>query len=259
MRRIVQRTPVHHNQVGPLADVQAARNIPEVQRLSSPTRRHQQGFARRERRWIVGRALHQQRRQPHFFEHIQVVIARRPIGADAQPHAALEHLLDGRDSARQLEVAGWVVRHGDAVLVQQPDLLRIDMHAVGGDRLRAENAQLCHPLHDLLLERLPAFVRLLPRLQDMDLEQNVELQCQLGARLEDLVRAGVRGMRRHRRHDQRVAQPILDELARVSQALLVAVGIRRGEFHDRLPAHGTQAGLGSGLGNIRLEVVHIGE
>ena len=63
--------------------------------------------------------LVQKRRLAHRLEHVEVVVAGGAVGAEAERDAGLQVLQHRRGAARQLHVAFGVVRHADAVLLQE--------------------------------------------------------------------------------------------------------------------------------------------
>ncbi len=89
------------------------------------------------------------------------------------------------------------------------------------------------------------------------MQRNVIFQRQGRAGLQDLVRAGVGGMRGDGGNDQRMVFPGGDEFFGVFQRILIGSGVRCGEFQDGLAADRAQACFGRGLGDIRFEVVHV--
>ena len=73
----------------------------DVQRRRAEPRRHRQRVARRNRRRIAADALGEQRGQPRLLEHVEVVVRRGAVGADADVDAELQHLRDRRDAGRR--------------------------------------------------------------------------------------------------------------------------------------------------------------
>ena len=165
----------------------------------------------------------------------------------------------GATPAAELQVARRVVRDAGAGVLQRPHLAFVHVHAVRGQHLRVEQPLLLDPRHHRHAVRSPRLLDLEQRLGEVRVQRHVELDGELGAGAQDLRRAGVRRVRRRRRHDQRMALPPLDEVARARQRVLVARGVGRGKPQHRLPAQRAQAGGGRRLGDRVLEVVHVGE
>ena len=132
---------IHHDHVGALADFETAGDVVHEQRRRALPGRHQQRLPRRKRRRIVGGSLGENRRQPHFLEHIEVVVAGGAVRADANRQVALEHLRHRRDAAGELEVAGRAVSDGRLAIVQDVHLVLVDVDAVRRQHFRVEQAQ----------------------------------------------------------------------------------------------------------------------
>jgi hypothetical protein len=162
-----------------------------------------------------------------------------------------------RDPAGQLEVAGRIVHDRHVVLLQEADLLGIDVDTMRGNRPGPEYAQPGHTFYYFFLVLIPALFGFLARFENVNLERHIVLHGQVRARPQNLVRARVGRVRRDRWHDQRVALPFLDKPARIRQAFVVAFRVRRGQFHDRLSAHGAQPGLGNRRRDLGFVVVHV--
>ena len=84
----------------------------EVQRRGAHPGRHRQGLARRNRRGIAADPFGEQRREPRLLEHVEIVVRRRAIGADADVQPERQHLRHRRDAGAELQVARRIV--GDA-------------------------------------------------------------------------------------------------------------------------------------------------
>ena len=222
-------------------------------------RRHRQRVARRQRRRIAAGALGEQRREPHLLEHVEVVVRRRAVGADADVDAELQHARHRRDAGAELEVARRVVRDARIEVLQRADLAFVHVHAVRREHLRLEQPVLLHPRHDRHAVLSTGRLDLERRFGEVDVQRHVELGGQLRARAQDFRRAGVGRVRRRRRDDQRMAAPALDEVARARERVLVARRVGRREAEHRLPAQRAHAGVGRRLRDRILEVVHVGE
>ena len=64
-----------------------------------------EGLAGRQRERIVGHRLGHECCQTELLEHVEVVVACGPVGAETDLQPRLEHLRDGREPARDLQVA----------------------------------------------------------------------------------------------------------------------------------------------------------
>ena len=78
---------------------------------------------------------------PQGFVHVLVVAAGCAVGADADVELLLQHGLDRGDAVAEQHVAAGVVRHGGAVVGETRDVVVVEPHAMGGDEIRAEQAQ----------------------------------------------------------------------------------------------------------------------
>ena len=92
---------------------------------------------------------------------------------------------------------------------QNVDLQVIHVHAVGGQDLALEEAELLQPGDDGHVVGLPPLLHFLFRLGDMDMKRDVELERQIDASAHDGRGAGIGRVRRHRGDDERVILPAL--------------------------------------------------
>ena len=134
---LCDRCQVHQDQVGALARLQRADQVPHVQGARAQAGGHRQGLRRGQDGGVVAGALGQERGQAHLLEHIQVVVGGRAVGADAHGQPGLQHLLHRREAGGQLEVRGGVVGHAGTDVPQRLDLAVVDVDAVGGQHLGA--------------------------------------------------------------------------------------------------------------------------
>ena len=258
-RHVVHGPEIDHDQVGAFAGFERAGQVIHVHRAGADPRGHRQRLPRRDRRGIAARALRQERGQARFLEHVEVVVGRRTVRADADVQPELQHARHRRDAGGELQVARRVVRDPGVGVLHLPHLAFVHVHAVRGQHLRVEEPLLLHPGHHRHAVLLARVVHLLQRFGEMDVQRHVELRRELGARAQDFGRARVRRVRRGRRDDQRVVAPALDEVARTRQRVLEARRVRRGKAEHRLRAQRAHAGCRRGLGHRFLEVVHVGE
>src|SRR5439155_9488915 len=94
---------VQHDEVGALTGLERAELLVEVQRARAVTRRHEEGVARGERPLAV-QAAREQRSDAGFLKSIQTVVARRPVRAEADGHAAPAQSHDICDAGAEFEV-----------------------------------------------------------------------------------------------------------------------------------------------------------
>jgi len=151
------------------------------------------------------------------------------------------------------------VHDAGTVVEQRVDLAVVDMHTVCGHDPGLEQALLLQVGHDRHLVLVAAGVHLVAGLGNVDLQGHLVRQGQLGRRPEDLLGAGVGCVGRHRRDDGRMVLPPLDEGLGSCEGLLEGVCVRGREAEHGLTQDGAQAGLGGGLGDVVLEVVHVRE
>ena len=69
----------------------------EVQRARAQAGGHGDGLRRGQGGGIAAGVLRHKRRQAHLFEHVQVVVGRRAVGADADVNPGFEHSAHRRD------------------------------------------------------------------------------------------------------------------------------------------------------------------
>ena len=117
-------------EIGALARLERADLALEPERRGAAQRRQLERGRRRHRR-RAGARLVQQRRQPQLDEAVEVVVARRAVGAERDVDALRQHLRDGRDAAAQLEVRRGAVHDVRAARRQPPPLVVGGVDAVG--------------------------------------------------------------------------------------------------------------------------------
>ena len=222
----MQARHVEHQQVRALAGLERSDQVIHVQGGSAEPGGHGQRLARGNGGGIAVGALGEQRRQPRLLEHVEVVVRRRPVGADADVDAELQHPRDRCDAGRQLQVAGGIVGDAGIEVLERANLAVVHVNAVRGQDLRTEQAVLANvgdARHAVAIAQLLNFEQ---RLGEMDVQGDVEFGRQLRARSQDLRRARIGRVGRRRGHDERMALPALDELARAGEAFLVAPRVR---------------------------------
>ena len=87
---------IHDDQIGALPRLERPGDVARVHCARPDARRHRQRVARRQRRRVAAHTLGEQRRQPHLLEHVEIVVRRGAVGADADCDAKLQHLRDRR-------------------------------------------------------------------------------------------------------------------------------------------------------------------
>ena len=220
---------------------------------------HRQGRARRNRRGIPAGAFGGERGQPRFFEHVQIVVRCRAIGADPHVDTELDHLRDRRDAGSKLQIAGRVVCDSGVCIAERPDFSLVHVHAVRSQDARIEQPLLFRPWdhgHAVFLARTFDLER---RFGQMGVKRHVEFNRQLGTCAKDLRGAGVWRVRRNGRNDRRMPLPFRDEGARQGQPVFVARRIGRRELQDGLRAERTESGSCRRLGDRVFEVIHVGK
>ena len=108
-----------------------------------------------QRRRIAADPLGEQRGEPRFLEHVEIVVRGRAVGADADVQSQLQHAGDRRHARAELEVARRIVGDAGAGILQRPHLAVVHVHAVRGEHLRAEEALFLDPGNHRHPVRLP--------------------------------------------------------------------------------------------------------
>ena len=104
----------------------SARAPPSVAQRRASLCRHRLG--------VAGNGLGKQRGRAHLLEHVEPIVARRTVGADADVHAVREELGDRREPARELQVGRRAVRHRRARPGEGGDLGRREIDRMHGDQ-----------------------------------------------------------------------------------------------------------------------------
>ena len=78
----------------------------------------------------------QHRSQPHLFEHVEPVVARRTVGAKRDGDPLFPHLDDRRDARSELEIRTGTMHHFDVVLGEQRLLRVVGPHAMRDTQTR---------------------------------------------------------------------------------------------------------------------------
>jgi len=102
-----------------------------------------------------------------------------------------------------------------------------------------------------------ALHRLERRLSDVNENWHAVAACEGARSLQIRLRERVNRMRRHRRSDQRIIFPFIDELLRVFERLGWRPMIWGGKIDDRLAENSAHPGLFRDAGDRILEVVHV--
>ena len=250
---------IDDDEVRALAGFERAGDVAEVHRSGAQARGHGQSRTRGNRGGIAARPLGQERGQPRFLEHVEVVVRCGAIGANPHVDPELEHLRNRRDAGPELQIAGRVVRDTGVRVAQRPDFSLVHVHAVRGEDARIEQPLLFRPWdhgHAVFLARALDLER---RFRQMRVQRHVEFGRQLGTRAKDFGGAGVGRMRGDGGHDQRMPLPFRDESARHRERVLVAGRIGRRKFQDGLRAERADPCGGRRLGDGGFEVIHVGE
>src|SRR5207253_2525780 len=134
---------------------------------------------RRERaRGVEGRAVEaadtlEQRGHTHLLEHGEPAVGAAAVGPEADPHAALQQLQDGRDAVTEEHVGARAVGERRAARAHQRDLVVVEPHAVHADHPRPEHAEPVEVVDGrrAVLTRRP--LALVGRLGDVDVERDL--------------------------------------------------------------------------------------
>ena len=205
--------------------------------------------------------------------HVEIVVARRRVGADRQIHARFQHPHRIGDAVAQPHVARRIVRDRGTVRAEPPHVVAIQPDAVRRDEARPQQAELLDMRGQRTAIAPRAHHRLYLRFRQMGVDADIELRRQVAAGNHELVAAMQRDCRRHRGpHHGSVAVPSvqdgphpLDRLLPGRQAERRHRGpqMRRQRVHqarDRLVQRhvghhrrddGAHAGLRIGFGNRR--------
>ena len=137
-RRGVQTGKIHQDQVGALARLQRPGEIADMQRFGAQPGGHAQSGAGRQGGGVFRDILGQQGCQADLFEHIQVIIRGRAVGADAHIQSHLQHFVHLGETGGQFQVRGGVVRHTGMVMLQSAHLAIVEMDAMSRQHLGIE-------------------------------------------------------------------------------------------------------------------------
>ncbi len=182
-----------------------------MESLGAQASRHLESCARGRCGWVSRSDLGHETRQAQFFKHIKVVVRGRAIGADAKVHAGGQHLGYRREAGSKFQVAGGIVGNSCPGVLQSVDLTLVNVDTVRRQDLGLEQPELLDPRYDRHVVCLPPILYFLSGLSNVNMKRHVELNRQIGAGTQDLRRAGVHGVGRHRGHDQWMASPAADE------------------------------------------------
>ena len=156
--------------------------------------RHFESGARADDPRILRRQLVQKRRLAHGFEHVEVVVAGRAVGAESERHAGLQVSSTGAVPLASFMLLSGLCDTPTLCLVQDGDLVGLNPDAVRGDDLRppeAERVERGHRPRFVPLQRKPVLGF---GFGQMDQQRNVVLGREV-ARLRQRSRR--RGYRRN--------------------------------------------------------------
>jgi len=110
--------------------LRASRSGRPDEALERPRWSPSQASAARDSHRITASAFGEERRQAHLLKHVQIVVARRAVSANANVQPLFEHLPNRRDAAGKFEVAAGIVRDACASLAQIADFTGVHMDAM---------------------------------------------------------------------------------------------------------------------------------
>ena len=188
---------------------------------------------RRHRGRVAARAFGEQRGGAHFAEQVEAVVARGAVGAEADVDAAREHARDRRDAARELQIGRRAVRDAAAVVREERDLVRLEVHGVHRDQPGPEQSDALQALERPHAVRFQAFADLVVGLVHVHVHRHVELRGVGGHALERVVGDGVGRVRRHAEREQRLVAQRIAHGEALGEVVARVAGVRRRQFdHD---------------------------
>ena len=214
-------------------------------RLCAAPRRHRPRLTRAEPAFVVDvPELVQQARDLERRVGVVAVVRAHPVGAHRDVDARVEEHRDGGDAAPELHVRDRVVRDARPRLGDEVDVGVGQPDAVLEADARAEKADLVQVGRQALAVHLHPRERLHPRLEHVDVDRQVELVGERGARREHPVRAALRTRRAEADRDP----------------LVGAVVALDGEARERLPLRPGRQPVGAEalaqLGRDEAEIEH---
>ncbi len=254
-----QRAQIHADQVGLLARFDRTDAIAVAQRARAAESGRMQRGRGVQRGGVVRHRLGQLRRGAGLAEHVQVVVAGAAVGADGQVDARALQRAGRAETGGQLEVGFRAMHHRHAALGAQVDLGLGQLGHVHRDQAVVDQAQAIQARQwtlAILLQRIGDFLRGLVGVQ---VHRHVELVREHAHALEVGVADRIRCVRRERGVDQRIAAPLIMDLARAVEIFVAGLGPGGREIDHRQadPRAEAVALVDRGL-HIGEEVVFVG-
>ena len=196
-----------------------------AERAGAANRGHLERGPRAQRPRIDVGVLVQQRRDTHRLEHVEVVVAGRAVGAEADADVGAQIGRHRRRPARQLHVALGIVRDADAARLEDRDVGIGDPDAVRAEHAGAEEAEAVEIRDRRRLEPLLRGLNLVARLGEMDQRGDVVTPRQIARGLQRRAVERVHRMRRDGGRDERVVLERLDERLGADEAVGGRLGV----------------------------------
>src|SRR3569832_1532213 len=249
----------HRRDIRRLARRERAGLIVDAQRLRAVERRHAQRGRGGQGAGVLRHGHGEQRGRAHLADQVEVVVARRAVGAERYIDACVHELLLRTKAAREFQVGLGTVRLARACARAGGDLVVGELRHVHCEQLRREQAELFQPRQRALAEGLLGLVHLERRLVHVHVDLHVQLIGQGAHAFERAGRHGIRRVRRERGGDERVILVMVvqrEALAEVFVRICRPCGGKVDEDHAHRRAH---AGLGRGACGLVGEKVHVVE
>ena len=215
-----ERVEVEEHEVGAPPGLDPAETVRVARGGCSALRRHVPRLVRPEPFLVVDVPdLVQERGQLHRRVHVVAVVRAHAVGAERDVHPGAQELRDRADAGAELQVRDRVVHDRDATAADDLHVRRRHPDAVLEGDARREEADLVEMLGKRAAVHAPARQRLHARLEDMDVDHQIELVGERGGAGEKLVGAALRPGRRRADRD----------------ALVRTVEAFHRQAHERLP------------------------
>ena len=190
----------------------------------------------------------------HLGVQVEAVVGGGAVGAERDAAARFERELVGEAAAAELHVGAGAVGDGHAAPGQDVPFLPVNMHTVGGDDVRPQEAQLVQVAHRRRAVLPDAVFDFLARLAEVDVQQQAVVPGEVGAALEVLGADRIDGVRGQDELDAAPGGifPVLDIVLEHFR-LRFGVMVQHGDADGG--AHAGGFGDGDGLFGVEVHIV----
>ena len=258
-RLCVRSAQIDGGRVRRLPGLEASDPVVEPEAARPAEGRHAQHVRGGACRRVPGRELSEEGGRAHLSQHVEVVVAGRPVRAEGDVHPGRGEAGHRAESARELEVRFRTVHDRGAPGRELLDLAGEEVRHVYGGEPGVDEAEPGEAGKGAFPRRAHRVLDLARRLVQVNVHREVESLREVADPLERLVAHRVRRVRREGRRDQRVAAERLVHLEAAGEVRIPIPGPRGRHLEDDEPEHGPDPDVPSDFPHDIRKEVHVVE